>query len=440
MSLVLYRILNVYILVLPNILMEEVKEILQLLNHWWKTGKVDETLAKPYKREMFNEIEKLLDYRQIVILSGLRRVGKTTILYQTIEHLLKENKPEYILYFNFDKKVEKLIDVLKHYKDLTRVDWEKESVFVFLDEIVKLKDWAAEIKLLYDAFPKLRFFISSSSSIGLEEEAIKTLGGRYFLKNVKPLSFPEYLKLKGKGDYLKKINLFEDELEKEHKNYLLRSFPETVEWEDELAIKDYLRSTIIDKIVKTDLPEKFEQVNKELLFRLLEIFYSEPGIYLDYDSLSKNLRISKNTLSSHIYYLEFAYLIRKVKNFRIGALVSSRKLQRIYPYWWTLTYCYTENSDKIFETIIASTLNAKYYWKKNGKEIDFLDVDKKEIIPYEAKNKNILSTTDPKTMKYLLEKYKIKEGFIIYNGKEHQQSVEGKTIKYIPLWKWLLVK
>ena len=414
--------------------MEQLKEIVELLNPWWKDDKVNKELAKPYRRKMFDKIFKLIGYRQTVILSGLRRVGKTTLLYQIIEDLLKKNDSKHVLYFNFDKRVEEIVKILDAYSELTDIDWKKEKIFVFFDEIAKLEQWAEKIKLIYDAFPNIKFMISSSSSIGLEEEAVKNLAGRYFLINVKPLSFVEYLELRKKHKFLENLELWKKEIKKELKKYLLRTFPEIIEWKDELLIKDYLRTTIIDKIIRTDLPEKFKNVNKNLLMKLLEIFYSEPGMYLDYGSISKKLGISKNTLFRHIFYLEFSYLLRRIKNFRPRTFTSSRKLQRVYPYWWTLAYCYTDNYDKIMENVVASSIDAKYYWRKNGKEVDFLIVDKKKITPIEIKNKIEVTKNDLKDMKYFLRKYSIKEGLVIYNGKK----AKDKEINFIPLWKWLL--
>ncbi|MBN2517796.1 MAG: ATP-binding protein [Candidatus Altiarchaeota archaeon] len=419
--------------------MDEIKEILELLNPWWKDNKISGELAKPYKRKAFSGVLKLLGYRQIVVLSGLRRVGKTTLLYQVIEHLLEKTDPRHILYFNFDKKVGELIEILDDYAELTNVDWRKENIFVFFDEIAKLDEWARKVKLVYDASPNIKFLVSSSSSIGLEEEAIKNLAGRYFLKNIRPLSFTEYLELRKKNRFLENPGLWEKEIKKEFERYLLRSFPEIVGWGDELLVKDYLRTMIIDKIVRSDLPEKFGNVSRDLLFSLLGIFYSEPGMYLDYDSISRKLRISKKTLVSHIFYLESSYLLKRIRNYRVGTLTSSKKLQRLYPNWWTLAYCYTDNYDKIMENVVASSLDAKYYWRKNGKELDFLGVEKKKTLPIEVKNKNELAKNDLRNMEYFLRKYKVDEGLVIYNGEEGEIKLEkSKRIRFIPLWKWLL--
>lgn len=104
-----------------------VKETLEVLNPWWKEGRVGKELAKPYKRHAFKKILALLNYRQIIVVSGLRRVGKTTLLYQLADVLLKKADPKQILYFSFDKRIEELIKVLKAYQEVTEEDWKKKN-------------------------------------------------------------------------------------------------------------------------------------------------------------------------------------------------------------------------------------------------------------------------------------------------------------------------
>lgn len=418
--------------------MSNISDVLRLLNPWWEEKNISEKLALPYKRKVFDKIDGLKKYRQIVVLTGLRRVGKTTLLYQTMKQLLEEVEQKKVLYFNFDKEVEDILELFEAYKELTNVDYRKENIFVFFDEITKLNKWANELKLIYDANPNIKFYVSSSSSVNLEEDAIKNLAGRYFLIQLNPLSFKEFLELRNKQEIYKNQKLHERELKKEFSSYLLRSFPETIDWNDELIIKDYLKTTVIDKIIKSDLPERFRNVNKDLLFMLLTLFYKEPGMYLDYDNIAKSLRISKNTLYKHIFYLEFCYLIRLVKNFRPSTLSTTRKMQRVYPYWWTLAYCYGENQDKIVETLIGSIINGKYYWRDLEKEIDFLQVEGKKILPIEVKNKEKIRERELNHINFFMHKYKSKEAKLIYLGEEEVRNVDGKKIHLMPFWRFLL--
>ncbi|MEK6920537.1 MAG: ATP-binding protein, partial [Nanoarchaeota archaeon] len=405
----------------------QLQEVITLLNPWWKEGNVPLNLKKEYKRKIFPVLIKRLEHRQIIVLSGLRRVGKTTLLYQTIADLLQNNNPLNVFYFNFDKQVEQLISVLDAYTAITSIDWKKEEIFIFLDEMVKLPNWARELKLIYDAFPNIHFIVSSSSSMQLETEALSFLGGRYFLLTLMPLHFVEFLELTGNTKVLKNPALFQKEMQQLFQEYTLRSFPEIVTWSDPLLVKDYLRTTIIDKIVKLDLQEKYTHLNKDLLFTLLDLFYGEPGTYIDYDSFSKKFRISKKTLFDHIFYLSSAYLIRHIKNFRPSISASSRKMQRIYPYWWSLAYCYTDNNDKIMENAVISYADALYYWREQSKEIDMLLVKGKEYIPIEVKNKKELHDSDASVLFYFLEKYKVSQGFIIYFG-EQKELKRGNVV------------
>jgi len=418
--------------------MPNIKDTILLLNPWWEDELISEELAKQYKRSFFDKIQEFKKYKQIIVLTGLRRVGKTTLMYQTIKELLSETDPKRIFYFSFDKEIDDLVDLFENYKELTGVDYKKEKIFVFFDEVTKFKKWASELKLVYDSSPNIKFCISSSSSINLEEEAIKNLAGRYFIINITPLWFKEFLELAGKQKLVENLRLYSKEIKKEFFSYLLKSFPEIVTWDNELVIKDYLKTTIIDKIIKSDLPERFSNINKELLYNLLELFYKEPGFYLNYDNLSRNLRISKNTLYKHIFYLEFCYLIRIVKNFRPSTLSTSRKLQRVYPYWWNLAYCYGENNDKILESFVLSTIDGKYYWRDLEKEIDFLKIKGKNILPIEVKNRERVEDRDLNTLKLFMKKYNLKKALLLYLGVKEIREFDGRKIEFVPFWEWLL--
>lgn len=412
--------------------MQNIKETLEFLNPWWKNGKVSEELAKEYKRSFFDKSVSMRSYRQIIILSGLRRVGKTTVLYQNIQELLKDQDPKRIVYFNFDKEITDILDLLNNYSDLTKIDYKNEKIFIFLDEVTKLKDWARQLKLIYDSLPNIKFFISSSSSINLEQDAIRELAGRYFLINVFPLNFREFLELKKLNKYIENRELYKKELDREFGLYFLRSFPETVFWEDELLIKDYLKTTIIDKIVKTDLSLKFKNLNLTLLKNLIDLFYSEPGFYLDYEKLSKDLQVAKKTLYKHIFYLEFCYLIRIVKNFRPSTLSTKRKMQRVYPYWWNLSISFCSNQDKLLENYIASIKNLKFYWRDANKEIDFIEIIDREMYAYEIKNKTKIEESDIKNLNFFNNKYGAKRLSLVSNSSDKDKGLT-KLISFIDL-------
>jgi predicted AAA+ superfamily ATPase len=98
-------------------------------------------------------------------------------MFQLIDELLRETKPSRILYYSFDEGPRDVLDLFKGFQKLTKTEWKKEKIFVFLDEIQKLKNWSSKIKLIYDHFTNVKFMISGSASLMLESEAIENLAG-----------------------------------------------------------------------------------------------------------------------------------------------------------------------------------------------------------------------------------------------------------------------
>ena len=107
--------------------------------------------SKNRKREIYKEILKYIKLRQIIALTGIRRVGKTTLLLKIINDLLKDIKPERIMYFSFDdfRDVE-INDVIKMFPRLTDCDLRTGKYFFLFDEIQKVKGWEEKIKRIYD--------------------------------------------------------------------------------------------------------------------------------------------------------------------------------------------------------------------------------------------------------------------------------------------------
>jgi predicted AAA+ superfamily ATPase len=414
------------------------REMLITLNEWWESKTISKAKAKDYRRKIFDRIkETFLNYRQILILTGLRRVGKTTIIYQLIEELLKNINPNNILYFSFDETIEDPFKILEEYSKITKVDWKKEKIFVFFDEIHKLANWSSKVKILYDNLPNLKICALGSASITVESEAIKNLAGRFFSFEIQPLRLQEFAEL-----YFEKridnFELYEDKLKMVFEDYIRKPFPEIVKWSDKGKINEYVKEIVIEKIVKSDIPKIFENVNLSLLSTLTENFMKDVGMVLNITALSKDFGVHKLTLLNHIKFLQFGKLIRIVKNFRPSIRTESRKLQKVYPSNIALSFCfYPELSNgQILENLVVSALNLDKYWRKNGKEIDFLKINK-EIVPIEVEGKERLDRSDLKNLIWFMKKYNLSKGTVIYQGKEDAIKVDGKTINLQPILKIL---
>jgi predicted AAA+ superfamily ATPase len=174
------------------------------------------------------------------------------------------------------------------------------------------------------------------------------------------------------------------------------------------------------------LPDIFENVDSNLLEELVEIFFSNPGMILNIDSLSSTLKKRKEEISKHVFYLEFSKLIRVVKNFRPSAMLASRKLRKVYPYIPAFIFIFRPFPDigKVFETFLAQQLNTKYYCREKDREIDFILKENGEIVPVEVKSEEEVKSID--TISYFMGKFKVNKAKFFYNGETRKiENIEA---------------
>ena len=406
------------------------------LNPWWTEGKIKAEFAPPIKRELFYHIKKDLSRKMVVVLIGLRRVGKSTILFQVMDDLIARGiNPLQILYCSFDEpelQTKRIEEILREYSTITNVDFTKEQVYLFLDEIQKAQEWVASAKLMYDHWPNLKIVTSGSASLKILADAKKSLAGRVLYYELKPLNFKEFLLFKEINIETSKILLYQDLLIKEFRNYLFRPFPALVQEQDLLFIKNYVRNAVIDPVILKDIPKEFKDVDILLLEKLVHLFLANPGQILSMDDLAKELGRAKTTLYKALFYLEFSFLIKKVLNFRPSFRAASRKLPKIYPYHPVLTLPYNVPEEHYAESFVGFELTAQYYWREKEKEIDFLQ----DLTPVEVKYKSDIKKDDLRWIEYFLKKYHSESGKAYLITKDAEGS-KG-NIQWLPLWRFAL--
>ena len=415
--------------------MEKTK--LEEFNHWWTSGKVDPELALIFKRDHYFEIEKHLDKRFISALVGLRRVGKTTILYQIIQKLIERKiEKTNILFFSFDETSAKLSDVLEAYLELHNKDFRQEKVYVFFDEIQKCNNWENQLKKYYDLYPKLKFLISGSESLFIKKRTKETLAGRIFEFKLTSFTFNEYLRFKEiKGQDLK----YETKIKPLFLKFVEKGgFPETFFFESDKDFKEYVRALVIDKIIYKDIPKLFNIDDPDFLNTLLELISSNPGMYIEYLSLSKQFGKDRRVIKKYISYLKESFLIILLGNYRKGSITTLRKMKRAYPVDTALIYLYKTKIEESFygrmvETFIINQLKATSFWR-NGNEIDIIHND----FPIEIKYQENISTQDFKPILNFMKKFKVNQGTIITKKDEKELKFEEGKIKLIPAWKFIL--
>ncbi len=417
-------------------------ERLEEMNHWWSYGSVKKIFAPEHKRTLFYEIDKYTELRQIIGIVGLRRVGKSTILHQIIQKLIQNRvNPKNILYFSFDDGKYEIREVIKLYEEkiLQKKLREIDKTYFFFDEVQKTDDWQNKIKVFYDIYPNIKFFISGSASLNILLKAKESLAGRIFYFSLNLLSFKEFLEFKGLWKKMEdNLKLLSSELRIEYNNYLLRPFPEIVNAEQDIA-KKYIKESVIEKAIFRDLTDLFEIKEIELIEKLARIIASKPGMIVNLEDLSKDMSRSRQVISNYLYYLECCFLVKSLKNFRGLLRASSRKLKKYYLVHPAMSLSLEfPDSGAVAESIVRFQSKADYFWRELDKEIDFVLLDGKNIKPIEVKYQKNINDKDIKNLIKFMEVFKIKEGAVVTQDHEETKKIDGKLINFIPIWKYLL--
>ncbi len=417
----------------------EIERLLKF-NDWWATKKVKSGLLMPYRRPLFFKLAEHLNTRQILLIVGLRRVGKTTLMYQLIQKLLDEGTTETsILYFSFDEESADFEDIIRTYEEkVLKKGIDSERTYILLDEIQKFEGWQNKIKIYYDLYPNLKFIVSGSASVQISKKAKESLAGRIYDFLLEPLSFKEFLEWKGVKIDLEKVELFKTRVLPLFYDYLRKGgFPEIIDKEEDDGIKNYIKNNIIERIVYKDLPQEFGIKDHDLLKILIEMIATNPGMIVNYDALSRQLRRSKKTIIDYFFYLEYAMLIKIVANYRPGFLVSSRKMKRAYIGNTAVSFVFAENfySDKFLEKAIENLAvvetGARNYYR-NKYEVDIILKISGSIVPIEVK----YGAPDTSGIEKFLAEFKLKKAIILTKDVFKQT----KEISIVPIWAFCISK
>lgn len=405
-------------------------------NPWWG-GKELEEVKQFQPRELFQEVLQYKNDKQIISIVGLRRVGKTTLLYQLIRNFLLETEPQRILYFSFDELLGQDPEIIEKILDLYETEILKQElheVYVFFDEITHVKDWQVILKRYYD-LGGIKFYISSSSGIFLKKSK-ESLAGRIYEFELTPLRFREYLALKNISR--PELPVHKLLLQKEITTYLCNgAFPEIMRETNHEKIRLYLRS-IIEKVIFYDIPQVYDVAEPAVLQELFEVIARKPGSLIEYTTLASTFKVTYQTVSKYIGYLERAFLIKLLYNYRGSAVARARKAKKAYLTTPTLAAAFASEQEllsllpQLAENAAVTHLGARFFWREYY-EVDIFHNN----IPIEVKYRE---EPEIKGAAAIAKKLHAPELLVITKDTEKIVDYEHLRVRYIPLWKWLLEK
>jgi len=357
----------------PTVEETELLRILYAHNPWWISGQVSPTKAPPFKRRDFFKLLENLGDPKIMAVVGARRVGKTTLMYQLIDHIIARTGPLRTMYLSLDdpylkitiESMKTIFDLYARYILKEPLPDLKEPVYIFLDEVQSLEDWDIALKRWFDLGYKVKFFISGSSSVNILTGGGESLVGRINLQIILPMNFLETVRFRmEEEDFERRFNKVDwrlrESLQKavqdgdagilysslrenanllardiDHlivyiQDYLLKGgYPEAVATEDlhrsAENLRNYLHLTIYKDIVRTFKirdPIAFEE--------LISILAKECSHRLNYSVVARTLGLKRQTLKTYIYYLKTAFLISESEYYSHSRMKRIRREKKVY--------------------------------------------------------------------------------------------------------------
>ena len=347
------------------------KELLYQYNLWWEEAFKNENI-KPRGKYLL-ELRRYLDFRQIIILTGLRRVGKTTLMKLIIEELIVNGiDPKRILYVSLDDYLlhkHNIIEIVNEFRKIHKITF-AEKIYLFLDEVTYKEDFHIQLKNIYDSQNTKLFVASSSASMLRDKKA--SLTGRSITLEIKPLDLDEYL-------YFNEITVRKRDKQLYKSHFLeyckVGGLPENVLHPN----REYLMN-LVDDIIQKDITAFHALKNHQIVRDYFTLLMERSGKQLSINKIGKILGISADTSKRYLGFFESTYLIHLLP--RWGK--TNQKLlspKKIYASDLGIKYMFMGERDlgSYFENYIYLLLRNKktlYYLYENTIEIDFITEDK----------------------------------------------------------------
>ena len=398
---------------------EDLIRVVSEQNPWHMLGRVPSSLAPPTERPLASNLWKRLlsdQPRRYQLILGPRRVGKTTVLYQTVRHLLSEGiDPGHIWWLRMDHPLlmpYALGSMVRSAMDVLDAD-SAAPLYLMLDELVYAKDWDLWLKTFYDERWPVRVAATSSATAALRERRSESGVGRWSERYLTPYQFPEYLDLVGQpyeidpgrtlAETLRSLRQGRyaglDLVAARRRFMLLGGFPELLaadrarERPDEdivLESQQILRSDAVERAVYKDIPQSFGVDNPILLERLLYVLAAQITGILSPSRISRELGMSQPTFDRYLSYLERTFLVFTLPNYSGREATVQKRGRKLYFYDGAVRNAALQRGLAVLgnptelgfliENLVAASLQAHalrsgvrlHHWREGNNEVDLI--------------------------------------------------------------------
>lgn len=382
---------------------------------------------------------------------GIRRTGKSYMMYQQIKQLEADGTPlSQIVYINFEDErlLEMTSDDLNTILEIAlEISGSDNKPYLFLDEIQNIDGWEKFVRRIADM--KYRINITGSNSKMLSSEIASTLGGRFVIMHIYPYSFAEYLVANNKKkDYLGIISTRDraDVLAQYNTYVTYGAFPELVEIQNKRAYLSSIYQTVYlgdiitrnkvtnDFAIKLILKKIAESITKPLSFSRLTNILKSAGASL-----------GKQTVINYVSYMTDSYLLFTLQNYAAKLVEKETSPKYYFMDTGLLGLMLLDCKSAQLENLVAIELVRRYgtdnvYFFENNVEIDFYIPSENLAIQVSMQVLDNMDTKERETRAFVKLNHFITDSkcILITNSEEGTLDCDGVHIDVVPAWKWLL--
>lgn len=474
------------------------EQLLLPYNPWWASKQEAEAFPTlpTFRRPIFDRFYRdLKDVKQILSLTGPRRVGKSTLLKQIIRALLQEGvAPEQLIYFSLDEPRLFLSPDKEHYFE-GLIRWvlsrsRNQPAYLFLDEVHRLERWELFLKKYYDLGVPLRFVISGSASSPIFKRSRESLMGRVKEYRLLPFSFREFTLFKKQDDQTftkfihhyselgqktvmvlggvgstpvspddeKSLSVpddFNEEIERLlHLYFIEGGFPEVWEFSDLIRKQEYLFENQVQKVIFEDLVLATEFRKPDNIKRFFLSLLEQPGQELNMEKTANRIGVSRQMLEKYFPLLEMTDLVRRLPKFSKKVMKVRRGYVKCYLVDLALRNAIMKLGDGLLqdprtlgayaENLVFNALEAwpgmidLSYYREKRVEVDFVvNLGAGRYLPVEVKYQESVSLADLAGVQAFLKKYRQSKGVMV--TKFDSSALDSQNIFVIPLHIFLLL-
>lgn len=412
--------------------------LLEQYNPWWQEKPIPKIYRFDRAREQLSLLKKqTVNLKLASAVVGPRRIGKTILLYQLIDWLIKQKDPKRIIFLKADDPaiaveenlVADLIQTIEKILTHRQISELTSPIFIILDEIQAVPKWAEYIKKYLDLGWPVKFIVSGSASINIVKTTKESLVGRADEIILGPMGFRECFNWLGdtlppisgndllsEGRFWRRINVLWKKFSAKQKSVAdlfehfltLGGFPEIVyqyfvkrQPYQQQEISAYLKDRVIERVLFRDIPELTGLKNTYFLQQLFTLLSKESGSVFNLREISRKFGVSFQTVQTHLWYLHQAYLISLIRKYSRGGMSQARTQPKIHLTDTGVINALNNLGEEMFldqslmgklaESAAAAALRFSlpmteiFFYRDQRGEVDLMLAKGKTVIPIEVK-------------------------------------------------------